>query len=190
MFNYAAACRHLPKERIWFVADPHFFMGEEYLRVFERPFESVEAMHRQMLEEWNRCVGEDDLVFVLGDVFMTRDATRFSMLREFHGRKVLVMGNHDENPMEDYLNAFDFVAPSPIYLDFMLLSHEPLFNNGNVPFFNIYGHVHNDVNYRDCTESSCCVSVERTGYRPISLADIIAKVRALRCREEPAAVTL
>ncbi len=179
MFNYAEAFRRLPKERVWFVADPHFFMGEEYLSVFGRPFESVSHMHEAMRAEWNACVGEDDLVFVLGDVFMTRDASRFSMLREFHGRKVLVMGNHDENPIEDYLSVFDFVSPSPIYLDFMLLSHEPLFNNGKVPFFNIYGHVHNDVNFRDCTESSFCVSVERISYRPVSFTGIVERVRAL-----------
>ncbi len=183
MFNFAAAYRCLPKERVWFIADPHFFMPEDYLAVFGRPFGSVELMHEAMRARWNTRVGEDDLVFVLGDVFMSRDASRFSILNGFRGRKVLVMGNHDENPLEDYLAVFDFVSPSPIYLDFLLLSHEPVFNNGHTPFFNIYGHVHNDVNYRDCSVSSCCVSVERTGYAPISLADIAARVASLRAAQ-------
>ncbi len=179
VFNYAAAYRRLPRERVWFIADPHFFMPEAYLAVFERPYESVGAMHEALQTQWNAVVGEEDLVFVLGDVFMTRDAACFDILRGFRGRKVLIMGNHDENAIEDYLRVFDFVSPSPICMDFMVLSHEPLFNNGKLPFFNIYGHVHNDVNCRDCTESSFCVSVERIGYRPISLAGIIERVAEL-----------
>ncbi len=184
MFNFAEAFRSLPKERVWFLSDPHFFMDEAYLGVFDRPFGSVDDMHEALLERWNGLVGEDDLVFVLGDVFMTRDVARFGLMKRFKGRKVLVMGNHDENPMEDYWGAFDFVSPSPLYIDFLLLSHEPLFNNGKAPFFNIYGHVHNDVNYRDCSDSSFCACVERIGYRPISLADIVERVAALKGRQQ------
>ncbi len=180
MFNPAEAFQALPKERVWFVSDPHFFMAESYLDMFGRPFGSVAEMHAELLRRWNACVAEEDLVFVLGDVFMTRDASRFEMFNAFRGRKVLVMGNHDENPIEDYTSVFDFVSPTSLYLDFLLLSHAPVFNNGKSPIFNIYGHVHNDVNYRDYTASSFCVSVERIGYCPISLASIIEKVEALR----------
>ncbi len=184
MFNFLDAFHRLPKERVWFTSDPHFFMDEAYLEVFDRPFESVEVMHEALRSEWNALVGEDDLVFVLGDVFMTKDASRFEILHGFRGRKVLIMGNHDENPLEDYLKVFDFVSPASLNLDFLRLSHAPEFNNGKTPFFNIFGHVHNDVNCRDYTEASFCVCVERLGYRPISLAAIVEKVEALRARKQ------
>lgn len=53
--------------------------------------------------------------------------------------------------------------------DYFLLSHCPVFTNSNSPFFNIYGHVHNDVSYKTFTDSSCCISVERWQYNPVSL---------------------
>ncbi len=180
MFNFAESFDHLPGERVWFIADPHFYMNEVFLGIFDRPFESVAAMHEHMRAEWNAVVGEKDLVFVLGDVFMTQEAERFEMLRDFKGHKVLVMGNHDVNPIGDYMKVFDYVSPTSLTTGFLRLSHAPEFNNGKSAFFNIFGHVHNDVNCRDYTESSFCVSVERIGYRPISLATITEKVEALR----------
>lgn len=56
--------------------------------------------------------------------------------------------------------------------DYFLLSHHPVFTNSNSPFFNIYGHVHNDINYKTWTDSSCCISAERTYYQPVPLEAI------------------
>ncbi|MFR0986288.1 MAG: hypothetical protein ACLSFZ_06955 [Frisingicoccus sp.] len=52
---------------------------------------------------------------------------------------------------------------------FWILSHEPLYINENMPYANIFGHVHGNPTYKDFCRQSICVCVERTDYRPISL---------------------
>jgi hypothetical protein len=38
-----------------------------------------------------------------------------------------------------------------------------------MPYFNIFGHVHNNPEYRDRPENTWCVSLERTDYFPVEL---------------------
>lgn len=64
-----------------------------------------------------------------------------------------------------------------LYEGFFLLSHEPLYINRNMPYANIYGHVHNNPSYRDASSQSVCVSVERIRYCPEAFEAIREKMR-------------
>lgn len=55
---------------------------------------------------------------------------------------------------------------------FFLLSHEPLYVNRNMPYANVFGHVHGNPAYRDVSPRSVCVSVERTGFAPLSAREL------------------
>lgn len=80
------------------------------------------------------------------------------------------MGNHDTQDPEYYrASGFNFVSQYPIIYDnFFILSHEPLLLSQTTPYFNLYGHIHNDDRFTD-TSTSKCVSVEKINYTPISL---------------------
>ena len=74
-------------------------------------------------------------------------------------------------------NGFTEVYDLPVILDgFWMLSHEPLYVNKNMPYANIYGHVHNNPNYNDYSSHGYCVSVERIGYKPVSFEKIKSDV--------------
>ena len=106
----------------------------------------------------------------------TAEVTR--LCRSLNGRKTLVLGNHDTQSPEWYREC-GFVEASawPIIIDgFWILSHEPLYINENMPYANIYGHVHGNPTYKDFCRQSICVCVERTEYRPISFEEIRKKV--------------
>ena len=45
-----------------------------------------------------------------------------------------------------------------------------------MPYANIFGHVHGSQLYKDYSEQSYCVSVERTDYRPVPFDEIVEKV--------------
>ena len=51
------------------------------------------------------------------------------------------------------------------------------------PWFNVYGHVHDCATYSTWSKDSCCVCVERHGYRPVSLAEIRRKYEELNGKE-------
>lgn len=61
-----------------------------------RPFDSVEDMDRAIVERINERVEKSDILYILGDFAVRRDAEYVRHL--FHGirgRKILILGNHD-----------------------------------------------------------------------------------------------
>lgn len=146
------------------IADMHFD-HENILKYCNRPFRDIETMNDELVKRWNETVRTVDTVFILGDFAFGKNAVS-KYLPLLNGRKVLIKGNHDTYTNEFYLQAgFDEVVKYPIVFDFFILSHEPLVLSESTPYFNYYGHVHNDSRYVD-TATSKCVSVERIGYKP------------------------
>ncbi len=156
---------------IYFIADMHFG-DERILRYENRPFADACQMTEEMVSLWNETIGSDDEVYVVGDV--GDDA----VVKHLNGIKYLIKGNHDVKSNEEYRRCgFTEVYDHPIILDgFWILSHEPLYVNENMPYANIFGHVHNSPLYRTFSRQHYCVSVERTGYRPVSFDKIKAQV--------------
>lgn len=94
-------------------------------------FTSVEEMDEHIIATWNRYVGDNDMVFVLGDIALgPADKTR-ETLRRLRGRKLLVTGNHDRRKPNWYRNAgFEevFTGYIPCKLPggrFVYMSHYP-----------------------------------------------------------------
>lgn len=167
------------------IADPHFG-HKNIIQYCNRPFESVSEMDKALIDNWNKTVSNDDIIWVLGDFALTsRDYTK-SIIKSLRGRKRLILGNHDRYSQVWYQEAgFEFVSPYPIIIhDFIVLSHAPLeFLNENCPFFNIYGHVHNDPRYEDVTYNGGCVCAERTEYKPMDMDWIRTGVEKIRNNE-------
>lgn len=133
-------------------------------------------MNSVLVKNWNNTVGKEDLIIHLGDVGTgSREKIR-NTIKRLNGRKMLIMGNHDHFTESFYRSiGFETVSRFPIlWNDFALLSHAPLQLSETTPYFNIYGHIHNDKKYVD-TENSRCVCVERTNYAPIFLYDTVTK---------------
>lgn len=160
----------------YFIADTHF--DDDNIRRYEnRPFESVEAMNETMIARWNAVVRAEDTVYVIGDFgAVGREA---EILAALHGKKVLVKGNHDTNTNEYYRRAgFAEVYDLPVvYNGFWILSHEPVYVCENMPYANLFGHVHASPIYKDFSSRHFCVCVERTGYAPVTLESITASVK-------------
>lgn len=162
---------------IYFIADTHFG-DERIIRYENRPFENAAQMESAITYRWNETVCDDDEVFVLGDFSASASMEENArLLAKLNGHKRLIMGNHDLLSADGWMQCgFEFASPYPvIYGGFWLLSHEPLYVNSNMPYANIFGHVHACRTYKDCSEQSFCVSVERIDYRPVSLEHIRKK---------------
>ena len=162
-------------KKIWFIADTHF--GDEKIRSYEcRPFETAAQMDEQLITRWNQAVSEEDEVYVLGD--FGAEGAEAQVLQKLKGIKYLVKGNHDTNSNGYYRNAgFAEVYDRPIILDgFWILSHDALYVNTNMPYANLFGHVHNSPMFKDYSRQHFCVCVERIDYTPISFEVIKAKL--------------
>lgn len=164
--------------KTYFIADTHFGHGA-IIRYENRPFKDTKEQEEVLIRKWNDVVTSEDTVYVVGD-FGLSDSKEETMrvCQMLNGKKILVMGNHDTNSSEWYRQCgFAEASPWPIIFEnFWILSHEPLYINENMPYANIYGHVHANPTYKDASRQSVCVCVERIDYCPISFEEIQKKV--------------
>lgn len=160
------------------IADTHFG-HENIIKYCNRPFANAAEMDTYMIEVWNSIVGQDDVVWMLGDFALADKEKIRHLVRKLKGNKRLILGNHDRASENFYREAgFNFVSKWPVLIDdFVILSHAPLqYMSEECAFFNIFGHVHNDERYLDLSLAGACVSAERLNYRPVQLETIYSQL--------------
>lgn len=158
------------------MGDTH--LGQESILTFKRKdgsplreFSSIEEHDEYIIEQWNKTVRPQDKVYHCGDVTMHR---RFLPLcTRLNGHKRLVMGNHDEHGVKEYLKYFEELYGSRV-LDGIIITHIPIHTDCVARFkVNVHGHLHanviDDPRYIN-------VSCEQVGYTPVSLEEIRARL--------------
>lgn len=156
---------------VYFTADMHFD-DESIIRYEDRPFASVSLMNEKIIEAWNNTVCAEDEVYIVGDI------GNAEYISKLNGRKYLIKGNHDRLDNEEYRRlGFAEVYDKPIiYDDFWIVSHEPMYVNRNMPYANIFAHVHNNPAYNTVSARSYCVSMDRNDFTPVAFEQITLKV--------------
>ena len=114
---------------IFIVSDLHLAHSKDF--IYEaRGFETVEEMNAEIIRRWNSVVGEEDDVFVLGDLVMG-SLENVRLLEELNGRIHIVRGNHDVDTRWDFYQKLPNVveAENSLYLRYdgykFYLSHYP-----------------------------------------------------------------
>lgn len=150
---------------VWFISDTHF--GHKNILKYEaelRPFNTIEEHDEQLIENWNKYVKKNDIVWHLGDVAFGVE-TLNNILPRLNGRKRLVLGNHDCYNINEYLKYFDKIFGVVFFKEFVL-SHVPLHKNNTRVLYNLHGHLHSknvgEEGYYNC-------SVEQHGLCPVNL---------------------
>ncbi len=167
-------------KNIWLIGDTHF--GHERILSFVkdgkpiRPFENVEHMNESLIENWNSVVRDNDRVYHLGDV--TMHPKNIQLCSRLKGKKILIKGNHDIGPIEEYLKYFEDIRGAHVLHDVgIVLTHIPVhpfeFRDSARWQGNIHGHLHSniidDIRYFN-------VSVEQINFTPINIDEVIAKM--------------
>lgn len=170
----------------WIISDTHFY-HDNIIKYCDRPYANSQEMNEDLISKWNAVVGKDDIIWHLGDFcFGSRNHVREILLR-LNGRVNLVMGNHDHHKVNFYYGCgFHRVYDHPVVVsNFFILSHEPMqwVKDGDV-YANIYGHIHDQKQYRDFTSNTFCACVERTGYAPVRWTDMIEKMKSFSSSED------
>jgi calcineurin-like phosphoesterase family protein len=169
---------------IFLISDTHF--GHEGICKFTddhgnkvRPFANAHEMDEHIIEKWNAIVKPRDKVYHLGDIAIKRQAIR--TLERLNGEKVLIRGNHDIFKLSDYARHFKDIRATHRIASAIVMSHIPLHRDSlKVGMCNVHGHTHTrqmmwqglpDYKYLN-------VCVEQTGYAPITLDEVMARVRS------------
>jgi calcineurin-like phosphoesterase family protein len=139
-------------------------------------FSSVEEMDDSMVERWNSVVKQQDKVYHLGDVAMSKH--HIAIIGRCNGRKRLVLGNHDTHPIKLYLPFFEDIYSGRL-LDRMMLTHIPVHPESiGKSIANIHGHIHNSFGPLCYGPRYYNVSTEVLDYTPIALEDLKKRVLA------------
>ena len=138
-----------------FTSDLHFG-HKNIVDLCRRPFADVEEMDAVLIENWNRKVKKNDVVYLTGDVVWDKKKVAYYMER-LSGKKILVAGNHDSTwvKREECQKYFEEIVP---YLEAHLnghpitMCHYPMLEwrssreeSKRKLGYLIHGHIHNRI---------------------------------------------
>lgn len=133
---------------IYYLGDTHFG-DERIMKLAKRPYFSSEEMDNDILRKWNRKVKCDDTVYILGDFAV--DDSSAQIVSQLNGRKILLLGNHDNVLSLATLIKFDNVKTITTIKDngrSVCLCHYPLLSYDRSVYggYHVFGHIHNNEN--------------------------------------------
>lgn len=182
------------KQKIWFTSDMHI-NHQNIIRFCNRPWKTTAEMDKALIENWNSVVGENDIVFDLGDFAFAPNSKWKEILESLKGHHYLILGNHDISrwPGDKVMELFERVENQMLLkIDgrFVYLNHYPFlcyggsYRGDQQAVYTLYGHVHSGPNSsgKDCERLNILfpyqydVGVDNNNYTPISWEQVQEKI--------------
>jgi len=163
--------------KIWLTTDTHF--NHKKIIEYGRP-ENFEELIWKGLE----VVKEEDMLIHLGDVCIGEDdKMNLHFNASINGKKILVLGNHDNKSIKYYLeHGWDFVCKRfdiKMFGKRIAFTHQPEAWDGYFDV-NIHGHFHNtdgrrqpDFDEKIMSGYNKLLALEYTDYKPVLLGKFI-----------------
>lgn len=181
--------------KVFFTSDSHYGHSN-ILKFCDRPFKDVEEMDRMLIENWNKKVPHDGLVFHLGD-FAWGGYEFWKKIRDqLNGEIILIKGNHDQKNMSSTAEQelFKYVSwqmlieieGRKIWLNhFPFLCYAGVYREPKKLVYSLYGHVHSgpDKKGQDIPRlihtypMQYDVGVDNNNYEPISWEELNNKIQ-------------
>ena len=137
--------------KVYFTSDTHFYHSN-IIGFCKRLFKNVEDMNETLIENWNRVVGQDDIVFHLGDICLGGSHEWTKILNRLNGKIYLILGNHDlKNIRQGYTSRFELTSMQmhiEVDKQKIYLNHYPFLCYGGAyrNMWQLFGHVHTSKN--------------------------------------------
>ena len=173
----------------WIISDTHF--GHKNIIKFTKPdgtpirpgfiskktnkfisFSDINQHNEMLVDNWNSLIAPHDKVYHLGDF------GNIEFIKRLHGKKRLILGNHD-SMIDKYqlVKHFEHVVVSRIFTtEFVrpiLMTHFPVHKDergGAARYVNVHGHIHEKTIYAANGHPDpwyVNVSIEQTNCYPI-----------------------
>lgn len=178
------------KNGLFFTSDTHF-NHSNIIRYCNRPFKNVDMMNEAIIANWNSVVGQNDIVFHLGDFCLGGADEWNRILDRLNGRIYLILGNHDiKNLRRGMIDRFERVEMS-MYIEVgkikIYLNHFPYlcFDGGyQHDVWQLFGHVHTRAGntgsdaerLRYLYPTQLDVGVDNNDFTPLSFNQVSEKI--------------
>jgi calcineurin-like phosphoesterase family protein len=193
-----------PGQTIWLTSDLHFG-HRNIIRFCNRPFENEKVMGPALIDNWNNTVGDDDIVFVLGDTFWFDDSRAIKkVVSSLKGKDIYFLpGNHDnfdafhrvDDPRihlcADVVTCWITEANKPkreLYLQHCPASTWPHRESGAYHFF---GHIHSQLDKTEGFDQNLPLHWNQAdagcdfwGWKPVSLNTLIGYCEGKKIKKE------
>lgn len=164
---------------IFFTADLHFGHLNTIFK-YKRPFCNVEEMNRTLIDNINTDCGEEDTLYILGDIARGINIPKTEeYLRQIRCKMILIRGNHDRRYDETLFEGiYDYQEIFTEHRKFILM-HYPLmeWKKKEEGAFQLHGHTHYSKEYNLSNRNKGImqydVGVDANNYRPVSAIQII-----------------
>lgn len=174
--------KYTDKDKVWLMSDLH--LGHNQPFIYEkRGFKTIEEHNEALIRNIKQCVGEDDEFFILGDLTLGDLDAAAPFLRQIPGHVHVILGNHDTERRIEFYQSLGWDVQFATCIKWkkysFYLSHYPTIcaNDGedklSLATINIYGHNHQDWNWRPEEPFSYCVCPEANANFPKEISDII-----------------
>lgn len=134
----------------FFTGCTHFHHAN-IIKYCNRPFASSLEMNNTIISNWNKVVGEHDLVYHLGDFCFGREEREIeAVLRQLKGKIILIKGNHDRLAWKyrhKFYAAYDSYLEIELNEQAITLCHYPMFrwNKSHHYSWMLHSHVHGNL---------------------------------------------
>lgn len=174
---------------IWLTSDTHF--GHQRPFLYEpRGFTTVEEMNEKIIENWNKNVHPEDIVYHLGDTMLNNNSYGIECFKRLNGRIFMIWGNHDSDTRKNLLVEHCHIVGGwyawlikygklSIYL-----SHYPtLTSNYDEKHFSqhvlsLHGHTHQRTNWLDPKNPFLYhVGLDSHNNTPVHIDEVITDIR-------------
>lgn len=171
----------------YFTSDLHLGHAN-IIKLCQRPFENVDEMDEALIENWNRKVHKNDVVYVLGDVVWDKKRLSHYMER-LSGKKILIAGNHDvsfvkKSETEACFNSIHKFLETNLNCHPVTMCHYPMLewkaSREELPRklgYHLHGHIHNRVaeEYRPLflKFNALNVGVDVNSFEPVTFEELL-----------------
>jgi calcineurin-like phosphoesterase family protein len=169
---------HAHPDDVFLVADLHLGHAN-IIRYCSRPFlfSDSNEMDHVLIKNWNYTVSPKSRIYCLGDLKYGKDAQPAAQYQKrLRGDIVFIRGNHDE-PETGTISSLEIKYED---LKFLLI-HDPADTPLSFDGWVIHGHHHNNdlrnYPFMNFTDRRVNVSAEVIGYKPVSLHEIVQRIR-------------
>lgn len=173
---------------IYFTSDVHFG-HEDIVKLYGRPFPSVEDMDETIIQNWNSRVCETDEVYILGDLMFRAEKPAHEYLERLNGKKHLIVGNHDNDWLgqSGVARYFESVSTLTSISDGerrLVLCHYPMMTwDGKYRgAYHIYGHIHENKRGEywpllETMKDSLNAGMDVNNFRPVTFDELVENNR-------------
>jgi calcineurin-like phosphoesterase family protein len=180
---------------IFFTADQHFGHAN-IIKHCGRPFSKSAEMDEALLDKWNSCIGHNDTIYIIGDLFFRNTTFAQDYLNRMNGKKHMIIGNHDKDWMKrvDLPSFFESMSHMLELSDGshrITLCHYPMmtWNGAAKGSYMIHGHIHNNTN-AEYFKLICAMpnilnaGVDINDFRPVTFKELLVNNQKFKLEYE------